>query len=49
MPEAKSTIAIYASDLSKIKALYESHKELNSLADALRVAIEYADAHGALK
>lgn len=49
MPELKSTIAIYAADLSKIKAFYESHKELPSLADALRVAVEYADAHGALK
>jgi hypothetical protein len=49
MPESKSTIAIYASDLSKINVFYESHKELNSKADALRVAIEYADAHGALK
>ena len=48
MTEKKGTIAIFASDLEKVKALYAKHPELNSLADALRVPIEYADSHGAL-
>ena len=48
MKEQKGTIAIFASDLEKVKAFYAKHPELNSLADALRVPIEYADSHGAL-
>ena len=47
--EKKSTIAIYEKDLNTIKAFYAQHPDLNSLADALRVAIEYSNAHGALK
>lgn len=49
MQEPKSTIAIFAKDLELIKVFYERHPELNSLADALRVPIEYANSHGALK
>ena len=50
MNEKKSSIAIFPSDLEKVKAFYAKHRaEFPSLADALRVIVEYADAHGVLK
>ena len=50
MKEKKSSIAIFLSDLEKVKGFYAKHPaEFQSLADALRVIVEYCDAHGVLK
>ena len=46
MTEKKSTVAIYAKDLEIVKAFYEKHPALPSLADAVRVAVEFTNAHG---
>lgn len=44
--EKKSTVAIYERDLRTVKDFYEKHPQLNSLADAVRVAVEFTNAHG---
>jgi hypothetical protein len=46
--EAKTTTMIFKSDLRTIRIFKAKHPELDTMADALRVAIQYADAHGAL-
>jgi predicted house-cleaning noncanonical NTP pyrophosphatase (MazG superfamily) len=46
--EEMKTIPIYARDLEKVREFKES-KGLNKLADAVRICIEFSDAHGALK
>lgn len=49
--EEKSTVAIYKKDLDLVKPFYERHKgrEFSSLPDAMRVIVEYANAHGVLQ
>lgn len=44
--EPKTTSPIFAKDYEIIKSFKAKHPECPSLADALRVAIEYANAHG---
>jgi hypothetical protein len=48
MKEILLTCPIYAGDLEKVRA-FKERKGLKKLADALRVCIEFSDAHGALK
>jgi len=48
MKEILLTCPIYAGDLDKVRTFKEK-KGLKKLADALRVCIEFSDAHGALK
>lgn len=43
--EKLTSCSIYPSDLEKVKGFVEQ-KKLNSRADALRICIEYAQAHG---
>lgn len=43
--EVKSSTMIYQKDLQKVKVFKAKHPELTTNADALRVIIEYADAH----
>jgi hypothetical protein len=48
MKEIIVTCPIFAGDLDKVKD-FKERKGLKKLADALRVCIEFSDAHGALK
>lgn len=43
--EQKSSTMIYAKDLQKVKVFKAKHPELVTNCDALRVIIEYAEAH----
>lgn len=43
--DVKSSTMIYAKDLQKVKVFKAKHPELLTNADALRVIIEYAEAH----
>ena len=45
--EEMKTIPIYARDLKKVRE-FKERKGLNKLADAIRICIEFSDAHGAL-
>ena len=49
MIKKKKSIAIFPADLEKMKAFYAKHPEFKSLADAEKVVVEYADAHGVFK
>jgi hypothetical protein len=48
MKESVITCNIYASDLDKVIS-FKERKKLKNIAEALRVCIEFSDAHGALK
>jgi hypothetical protein len=43
-----TTCTIYPADLAKVRAYKEKCKQKN-LADIIRIALEYADAHGVFK
>jgi hypothetical protein len=45
--EMVSTCPMYVSDLEKVKAFKEA-KKLKKLADAVRICIEFTNAHGGL-
>lgn len=47
MEEIK-TIPIYSKDLKKVRD-FKDRKGITKLADAIRICVEFSDAHGALK
>lgn len=47
--DVKSTTMIYQADLQKVRVYKAKHPELVTNADALRVIIEYAEAHKGLE
>jgi hypothetical protein len=48
MYEEVKTIPIYTRDLKKVRK-FKERKGIEKLADAIRICIEFSDAHGALK
>jgi hypothetical protein len=46
--ESMTSCSIYKSDLAKLDA-FKMKKGIRNRADALRICIEFSDAHGALK
>jgi len=42
------SIPIYESDLEKVRK-FKERRELKKLADAIRICVEFSDAHGALQ
>lgn len=49
--EEKKTVTMYKKDYDLLMPFYERHKgrEFASLPDAMRVLVEYANAHGVLQ
>lgn len=48
MDEHTVTARMYSKDLVKLNKFMSKHQEMKT-ADAIRVCVEYTDAHGALK
>jgi hypothetical protein len=48
MEEQTATARVYSKDLLKLGNFMEKHPGMKT-ADAIRVCVEYTDAHGALK
>jgi hypothetical protein len=48
MNEKITTVPIYKKDMEKLRA-FRDKKGLRILADAVRICIEFTDAHGGLK